>query len=240
MRDGIGVTMGVMARAPVAGRCKTRLAKTLGAEGAARLYAAMLADRLAALDALRLAALGALPARCVIVAAPEDDGVSVLGGLAPTGWEIVEQRGADLGARLGNAFHDLVGGGDLVCLVDSDSPTVSFATLWADLTKPRGPRTVVAGPCEDGGYYLIGMTSLELGILRDVPWSTSGVMPTTRERCAELGLRLEELAEAYDVDEAADVDRLSRDLVASPALAPRTAAALRSFHDRPRPTGDAQ
>ncbi len=236
MRDragSAGVTIGVMARAPVAGRCKTRLAKTLGAEGAARLYAAMLADRLAALDALP-------GARCIIVAAPEDDGVSVLRGLAPAGWEIVEQRGADLGARLGNAFRDLVGGGDLVCLVDSDSPTVSFATLWADLAKPRGPRTVVAGPCEDGGYYLIGMTSLELGVLRDVPWSTSGVMRTTRERCAELGLRLEELAEAYDVDEAPEVDRLARDLVASPELAPRTAAALRSFHDRPRPAGDAQ
>lgn len=231
MHSGVGtagVTIGVMARAPVAGRCKTRLAKTLGAEGAARLYEAMLADRLAAVDALPIA-------RRVLVAAPEDDGVHVLGQLAPVGWAMVEQRGEDLGARLGNAFHDLVGNGGLVCLVDSDSPTVSFANLWADLAKPRGPKAVVAGPCEDGGYYLIGMTSLELGILQDIPWSTRGVMPRTRERCAELGLHLEELAEAYDVDEPADVDRLERDLRGRHDLAPRTAAALRPLFDRPRP-----
>jgi rSAM/selenodomain-associated transferase 1 len=228
-----GVTIGVMARAPIAGRCKTRLAKTLGAEGAARLYAAMLADRLAAVDVVP-------GARRILLAAPEDDGVAVLGRPAPAGWAILEQRGVDLGARLGNAFRDLLGDGNLVCLVDSDSPLVSFANLWADLAKPRSPKTVVAGPCEDGGYYLIGMTSLEVGILDDIPWSTNRVMTTTRERCSTLGLRLEELAEAYDVDEPADVDRLERDLRGCPGLAPRTAAALGSLFDRPRPAGDAR
>ena len=220
-----GLTIGVMARAPIAGRCKTRLAKTLGAESAARLYAAMLADRLAAVDALP----GALR---ILLAAPEDDGVAVLRRLAPAGWVILEQRGADLGERLGNAFRDLLGNGGLVCLVDSDSPLVSFAILGPELTKPRGPRTVVAGPCEDGGYYLIGMTSLELGILHEIPWSTPDVMPKTRERCRTLGLHLEELAEAYDVDESADVDRLEHDLRERPELAPETSAALRSLFDR--------
>ena len=172
-RSHSGVTIGVMARAPIAGRCKTRLATTLGPEGAARLYAAMLADRLAAIDALPAA-------RRILLAAPEDDGVAVLGRIAPTGWVILEQRGADLGARLGNAFRDLIGHGGLVCLVDSDSPLVSFAGLWPELARPRGSRTVVAGPCEDGGYYLIGMTSLETEILDGIPWSTSGVMTKTR------------------------------------------------------------
>jgi rSAM/selenodomain-associated transferase 1 len=223
-----GVTIGVMARAPVAGRCKTRLAKTFGAEGAARLYAAMLADRLAAVDALP-------SAQRILLAAPEDDGVAVLRRIVPTGWTVLEQRGADLGARLGNAFRDLVGNGGLVCLVDSDSPLVSFARLWPELAKPRPPRTVVAGPCEDGGYYLIGMTSLEVEILDDIPWSTSRVMARTRERCDKLGLQREELAEAYDVDEPADVERLDRDLHERPELAPRTASVLRSLLDRSPP-----
>ena len=175
----------------------------------------------------------ALPAvKRVLLAAPEDDGVAVLGRLAPAGWVILEQRGSDLGERLGNAFRDLLGSGGLVCLVDSDSPLVSFASLSAELTKPRAPKTVVAGPCEDGGYYLIGMTSLELGILHEIPWSTSDVMPKTRERCRALGLHLEELTEAYDVDESADVDRLERDLREHPELAPETSAALLSLFDR--------
>ena len=216
-----------MARAPVAGRCKTRLAKTLGAEGAARLYEAMLADRLSAVDAVPAA-------RRVVVAAPEDDGVAALRELAPVGWEILEQRGAELGARLGNAFRDLVDGRSLVCLVDSDSPALSLLALWPELSRPRGPRAVVAGPCEDGGYYLIGMTSLDLEILDDIPWSTSEVMPATRRRCAALGLRLDELPLAYDVDEATDLARLQGDLLANPAQAPRTAAVLRALSDQAR------
>ena len=228
------VTIGVMARAPVAGRCKTRLGRTIGAEGAARLYAAMLADRLAAASALPFA-------RRVVLAAPEDDGPAALRGLAPAGWEIIAQRGADLGARLGSAFGDLLGSvvdprgsgaAPLVCLVDSDSPALSLASLWPLLARPRARGVAVAGPCEDGGYYLLGMTSLEPGILRDIPWSTSGVMAATRQRCAALGLPLEELPLAYDVDEAADLNRLARDLSAAPALAPRTWEALRALGHR--------
>ena len=216
------VSIGVMARAPIPGRCKTRLAKTIGAEPAARLYAAMLADRIAAVEAL--------PAmRRILVAAPEDDGVAELRRLLPHGWELLPQRGADLGARLRNAFEDLVGDGDLVCLVDSDSPAVSFARIWASLESPRSPSTVVVGPCEDGGYYLVGMSALHVGILADIPWSTSGVTAATRQRCSELGLHLDELALSYDVDEAADMKRIARDLRNAPDLAPRTAAALTSM-----------
>ena len=222
--SGAAVTIGIMARAPVAGRCKTRLAASVGPEAAAGLYAAMLADRIAAVDVL--------PARRVIVAAPEDDGVAALHALAPPGWEVLAQRGDDLGERLASAFRELVGTSALVCLVDSDSPTLSIGGLWDELARPRVPGSVLAGPCEDGGYYLIGMTSLETGILEGIPWSTNQVMARTRERCAELGLRLEELTEAYDVDEAADLERLKRELALTPELAPRTAAALRALDDR--------
>ena len=97
----------------------------------------------------------------------------------------------------------------------------------------------VVGPASDGGYYLIGMTSLELGILEDIPWSTNGVMRETRERCARLALRLDELTEAYDVDEPADVDRLRQALRDRPELAPRTSAALHALALQARPPGDA-
>lgn len=218
-RKVTAVSLGVMARAPIPGRCKTRLAKTIGAQAAARIYSAMLADRIAAVDALPAA-------RRVVVAAPEDDGVAALRRLLPSGWEIVIQRGEGLGARLGHAFEDLVRGDELVCLVDSDSPTLSLSSLWATLESPRPPDAIVAGPCEDGGYYLIGMSSLHTGILDGIPWSTSGVMAATRRRCEELGLRLDELPVGHDVDEAADIERVERELRREPGLAPRTAAVL--------------
>jgi uncharacterized protein len=213
------LTLGVMARAPVAGRCKTRLASLLGARGAARLYEAMLLDTFDGAESLA-------PDRKVVVAAPEDDGLRILRGLAPRGWEVHPQHGDDLGARLANAFRDLHCDGSLVCLAGSDSPAAPWAELSTALRAPRPGGVAVVGPCEDGGYYLIGMTSLELGILEAIPWSTPRVMRATRARCAALGVRLDELAAAWDVDEPADVDRLAAELLVHPRLAPRTSELL--------------
>jgi len=215
------ITVGVMARAPVPGRCKTRLASALGDERAARLYRAMLLDTLDAIDR----SLGR-DARLVVLAAPEDDGVAGLRALAPAAWDVVPQRGAGLGERLAHATRDLGATGHLVALVDSDSPTVDFEGMAGALRRATRPRHVLMGPCDDGGYYLIAMTSPETGIFERIDWSTPRVQPQTRARCAELELTLEELAPGYDVDEAADLARLNDELRGAPALAPRTAAVL--------------
>ncbi len=213
------VTIGVMARAPVLGRCKTRLAATLGDEAATRLYEAMLGD---SLDLF--ARVGAT--RLVIMTAPEDDGVAIMTQLAPPGWEVVAQEGAALGERLAHAFRTLGREGDAVLLVDSDSPTVRPEPIAEAVLRFHGPRRALMGPCDDGGYYLIGLTSLELGILDGIAWSTPQVAAQTRARCKVLGLALEELPGAFDVDRATDLARLRDELTAHPSRAPRTARAL--------------
>src|SRR5262245_62111870 len=93
-----GVTVGVMARAPVPNACKTRLARALGADFAAGLCGAMLTDTLGGITR-------AFPAsRLVVMAAPESDGAAHLRAMASARWEIVKQEGEGLGARLANAF----------------------------------------------------------------------------------------------------------------------------------------
>src|SRR5215468_1993343 len=94
------ITLGMMARAPVPGSCKTRLAATIGEEPAARLYAAMIRDSIESYSHIRAA-------RNVVLAAPELDGVRVLSDLAPPGWEVIPQTGTGLGERLPNAFRIL-------------------------------------------------------------------------------------------------------------------------------------
>jgi rSAM/selenodomain-associated transferase 1 len=214
-----GATIGVMARAPRAGQCKTRLEPALGPEGAARLYEAMLLDTLCA-----LASAGAR--RLVVMAAPENDGVEVLRAIAPAGRDVVAQRGEGLGSRLANACTDLGGGGAPVVLVASDTPTMQVGPLAHALCDFHAPRRVLLGPSDDGGYYLIGLTTAELGVLRDISWSTPAVLRETRARCVELGLAVDELPSSYDVDEPADVERVRRELAEHPERAPRTAAVL--------------
>jgi rSAM/selenodomain-associated transferase 1 len=213
-------TIGVMARAPVAGRCKTRLAASVGDARAAELCRAMLLDTLAGIE--RVFASD----RLVVMAAPEHGGAPLLRALTPPRWEVVEQEGEGLGGRLAHAFTTLAARGEPVALVDSDSPTASWEAAGRALARLRGPRRVCMGPCTDGGYWLIAMTTIELRILEGIAWSTPSVAPETRARCAALGLALEELPVGHDVDGPDDLAWLREELRRHPERAPRTAATL--------------
>ena len=79
----------------------------------------------------------------------------------------------------------------------------------------------------DGGYYLIGMKRFQPELFRGIAWSTEKVIPQTLEICSRLRLKVHQLPEWYDVDVAADLDRLCDDLVQHPTWAPRTHAFLK-------------
>jgi uncharacterized protein len=216
------ITIGVMARAPVPGVCKTRLAARVGNELAANLCRAMLLDTLVHVQHV------APSSRLVVMAAPENDGAAAIGALVPSCWEVIGQVGEGLGARLRHAFTTLGAPGVTVALVAADSPTAPWASLRA-LEDPRDRGHVYMGPSDDGGYWLIGSTSIELGIFDAIAWSTSSVADETRARCAALGLTLEELAVGYDVDEPQDLERLRAELREHPERAHRTAHLLREL-----------
>ena len=71
---------------------------------------------------------------------------------------------------------------------------------------------VVLGPCEDGGYYLIGWKRPYPRLVREVQMSTSHVLEDTLAAAEEQELRVSLLPEWYDVDELADLARVSQDL----------------------------
>ncbi len=78
----------------------------------------------------------------------------------------------------------------------------------------------------DGGYYLIGMKRLQPALFEGIAWSTERVIPQTLAVCNRLGLTVHKLPEWYDVDVAADLDRLRHDLAQDPESAPHTYAFL--------------
>ena len=66
----------------------------------------------------------------------------------------------------------------------------------------------------------------------DIAWSTGRVLAQTLERCGELGLSVELLPEAADVDTPADLARLAAELAADPGDVlgcPRTRALLAAW-----------
>lgn len=208
--------IGVMAKAPQAGRSKTRLCPPLHPEQAAALSAAFLRD---ISENLALAAQSA-PITRYVAYAPRGHEALFDGILAP-GTQLLLADGSGempdnvqgFGRCLLHAMRDMLAlGHAAACVLNSDSPTLPTAYLAqaAHLLLAPGER-VVLGPAEDGGYYLLGATAAHAHLFADIAWSTEKVAATTRNRIHELNLDLVELPTWYDVDDRHALARLNRE-----------------------------
>jgi rSAM/selenodomain-associated transferase 1 len=209
--------LAVMAKAPRAGKVKTRLAPVLGFDGSAAINVCFLRDttRNIAEVAAGMSDAGTDGrAAGLICYTPVGDEVA-FDGLLPEGFELIAQRGEAFGERLLAAVEDILSCGyGAVCLIDSDSPTLPGAALRQaveELARP-GDRVVLGGS-DDGGYYLIGLKQAHAAPFERITWSTGSVFAETVERCAEAGLEVVELPVWYDVDDAETLAVLERELV---------------------------
>ncbi len=208
----------VFARVPAPGKVKTRLIPLLGADGAAALHAALLQDTLRKVDAFP-----ASTARYVYFQG---------GGFfeAPPGFVAVRQRGADLGARLGNAFTQILQRHESAIILGADSPLMPARTLRSALVELHVCDAVL-GPCPDGGYYLLGLRRFERGLLRGVRWGTRFAFRDTLRNLLHRHYSCSILEPCPDVDRPDDVHNLQKYLsreVRARRLAPATWRFLRA------------
>jgi rSAM/selenodomain-associated transferase 1 len=197
--------MAVMAKLPVPGKVKTRLCPPLSPDQAAGLARCFLQDRVDQIVALETV-------EPIVAFTPGDQG-EALRRLLPHDVRLVPQNGADLGARLDRLLTDLLAEGRAGAVaVDADSPSLPTAFLRRACARLlQGDVDVTVGPCEDGGYYLIGLRRPAPELFRSMPWSTPAVLGETLERVRRLGLRLELLPSWFDVDRGDDLARLKAD-----------------------------
>jgi uncharacterized protein len=208
----------VVAKRPTAGQTKTRLCPPLSSDAAAALYECFLQDTLEIMRAVPGVARA-------IVYLPEM-AADYFHTLAPD-MLLTPQRGVDLGERLDHLLTAaLQAGAQQAVVMDSDSPTLPAAYVAEAFARLDGPDDVVLGPCDDGGYYLIGLKRPQPRLLREVQMSTPFVVRDTLALAAELGLRVALLPTWYDVDTAAELARLRAELTHS---AEQTARHTRSF-----------
>jgi hypothetical protein len=135
--------------------------------------------------------------------------------MIPRKFILLQQEGNNLGERLANVTERLFAQGfKKIILVDSDTPNLPSKMLSAAISRLDSVEVVV-GPCEDGGYYLIGTKSYLPNIFKDIPWSTRAVVTSTIRRIAEMKATFSLLDKWYDIDRVEDLLRLKRDLNAS-------------------------
>ena len=202
----------VMAKAPRAGRVKTRLCPPLGPIEAADVAAAALADTLAA-----VAASGAERRIVALDGAPGD--------WLPPGFEVIPQVGGTFDARLAAAWA-AAGGPGLQIGMDTPQVTPDLLDRCLATTEDGGASI---GAAADGGWWAIGFAGpcparAFDGIAMSTPWTGAA----QRARLVELGYLVAELPALRDVDVAADADEVAAAVPDSRFAAAWRAARARS------------
>ena len=189
----------VMAKPPLAGRAKTRLAAEVGAARAAafcRQSTGRLLHRLCRDPRWRV--------RLCVNARPGEDYACW-----PRGVTRQRQGGGGLGDRMARAVASLPPGPAII--LGTDSPQVEPGDVAAAFAA-LGRADAVFGPADDGGYWLVGLARRRPlpGLFAGVRWSTEHALADTRASLPE-GARTATLRTLTDVDDADGLSALRRE-----------------------------
>ena len=200
------------------GRVKTRLIGDLTPAEAAALHAAFLEDLL---DRLRD---GSFDLRLAWALDPGEP----VPAEPFSGVPGVRQEGQDLGERLFRTLAAAAAEARAVAALGSDHPTLPLPVVHDAFERLEAGADVVLGPAEDGGYYLIALRAAVVvpRLFEGISWSTDRVFSETLARCGELGLRVELLPRASDVDTPDDLRRLALRMSGDDLGCPRTRSLL--------------
>lgn len=209
----------LMVRTPVPGRVKTRLAVGLGAEGACRLYQAMVADILANIKS------AGVPIHLF------SDGSEA--GALPQAWRdgsvrVRPQRGNDIGERMMAAFTDCFADKiEQVILVGSDIPDLDAGIILAARAALTA-RDAALAPAVDGGYGLIALKrdGYRPELFAGIPWSTDRVLPVTLQRFEACRLQVCLLPLLRDIDTFDDLLAYRQNPCAAAVVTNQTIALL--------------
>ena len=182
-----------MAKAPVAGAAKTRLAREIGTAAAtrfARQATAALLQRVAR-DRRWQTMLAVTP------------DAAVASRCWPRGVARVGQGGGDLGRRMQRLMQRMPPGP--VVIVGTDVPGITPA-LIAEAFRRLGRHDAVFGPAADGGYWLVGMRRRPrlLHAFANVRWSSEHALADTLANLE--GHTIAFVATLSDVDDARGFD----------------------------------
>jgi rSAM/selenodomain-associated transferase 1 len=195
-----------MAKVPRAGNVKTRLLPFLTAEQCETLAEAFLADAIFktrdACDSLIVAFAPACEKNYFDLF--DDENLT-----------LIEQRGADLGERMANAFEFAfrLNTDASVVMIGTDSPTFPASFVEQAFEFLETDADAVLGKSDDGGFYLIGLRQkIHPRLFENVEWSSPKVYEQTRQNIERLKINLKLVPAWYDVDAPEDLRRLREEI----------------------------
>jgi rSAM/selenodomain-associated transferase 1 len=182
----------IFTRNPELGKCKTRLAATVGDKTALEIYKFLLEHTVSITKHLTV------DKQVYYSEEIWEDDV----------WDIKTftkkaQKGIDLGERMENAFTEgFKEGYKKICIIGSDMFDLSEEDLELAFKK-LDDNDFVVGPAEDGGYYLLGMKFIDSNLFKDKVWGTGNVLKHTLQDLQDKNYST--LATRNDVDLYEDI-----------------------------------
>ena len=182
----------IFTRNPELGKCKTRLAKSVGDVEALKIYKHLLqhtANVSKKVDAERF------------VFYSENIQQNDIWDNAFFNKKL--QYGDNLGERMENAFQTLFSEGfKKVIIIGSDLLDLKEEIIQNAYKKLKENDAVI-GPAEDGGYYLLGMKNLNKNVFKNKKWGTETVLKKTKKDFFEQSLYV--LETLNDIDYLEDL-----------------------------------
>lgn len=173
------------------GKVKTRLAKTIGNQGASEVYSELV--KVTELATKNIATDKRIYFSDTVVDTKWKDDYKTI------------QQGANLGERMKNAFIDgFKDGYNHIVLIGSDLPDIKSEHLLDGL-QALHKNEVVFGPAEDGGYYLIGLSKMYNSIFDNKPWSQTTLLRETLKELKENQVTFTTLDTLNDIDTYEDL-----------------------------------
>jgi rSAM/selenodomain-associated transferase 1 len=187
----------IFAKNLVPGKVKTRLAATIGAEQAMKIYKELLAHTYGVTKALSFHKIVYYSEYLEYEDLWNED------------YDKGVQEGNELGERMTNAFNEVFQKEfDKAVIIGTDCPGLTTSIL-NDAFKNLDKYDVVIGPATDGGYYLLGMKRYHPLLFKNIAWSTATVCDATKTACDKLQLQYYCLPMLNDVDEEKDLQYLN-------------------------------
>ena len=189
----------IFAKAPVAGRVKTRLLSHLSAAQAAQLHVELTQNRLQMCTAAGVCDVQ-------LWCSPDVHHPFFSACRQRYGTQLHAQQGNDLGERMSGAIKAMLRCYNKVVVIGTDAPALSMPTIVSAIEQ-LDRCDVALVPAEDGGYVLLGSSSYRDDLLADIAWGTKTVLADTLRNLDSLDLEYALLPECWDVDRPEDLQR---------------------------------
>ena len=190
----MGIPLLLFAKAPIAGKVKTRLQSNCSAEKAAKIAEVLLEESI-------IKATKFWPGTVYLSVALDIEHAFLQQMLKKYSIELVSQAEGDLGAKMHHALGEF---GYPAAVMGCDAPHIQSDDLIRAYSLLSEGKSVL-GPSEDGGYYFIGLEKPQTALFSNIDWGTPSVLTATLKIAQTHEIDFELLKPLNDVDEWQDL-----------------------------------